>query len=648
MVRNTTEHSAVSLQGETQEREQKRDEYQGERYREDWQEPEQGNRELIEAFLDPQQDPGIEAREITENPMWKRSWKEEIFPGTRGTGESAEEFRQVRENRDQPGEFRAMKFAVSAASFQEEMYAARASEFKDALTGHDENISYEMERFKEAYPEDWKERLKTIDQVTRDGMDLGTHLVYRGVLEEDPGLIETGRRMLEHSQTDMEYAILLHDTQDQDLQERMALAPDLMWRRDGAANGQSRVDYLDNATSFYTENYDAPQDQVETILAEAVIARDMQTMHQGIRDKIESIRMELAYRDRAQDQNIRKLERKNNLAFGDLASNETQETVKNLFLGNDEEVLAAYREMREREEALEDACQWVNEKRKEEVADRLMQSNRYEAASALIGQNHEIHDSASLGASSRTSRGFYEDRNRTEGEIYRLALREGIIEGAEARLVSAMEEASTPASKRLRGELKSEKKSPEEWGREVGENMANQCENDHGQQKFRDYYARGIVTGRSLDWLKDTIGDDRDLVQLDASTGYLAWEMNMKGMEMHPTGARLNEYNWNDMSRYAQGFEVEELGISEAQAKYPKADLVLGWPGRESPEEDRALENFQGKYVVYMGEPQGGIHGDRKFHYLLGKKFNEVGRHDIDNFNGREDQMIVYERKTMN
>lgn len=73
--------------------------------------------------------------------------------------------------------------------------------------------------------------------------------------------------------------------------------------------------------------------------------------------------------------------------------------------------------------------------------------------------------------------------------------------------------------------------------------------------------------------------------------------------------------------------------------------LLLCWPPYATGMAYNQLKRFTGNTFVYVGEGPGGCTGDDKFHKLLNGDWEEVLSHNIPQWFGLHDYLVVYQRK---
>jgi len=92
-------------------------------------------------------------------------------------------------------------------------------------------------------------------------------------------------------------------------------------------------------------------------------------------------------------------------------------------------------------------------------------------------------------------------------------------------------------------------------------------------------------------------------------------------------------------------FPVKKMSAEKAMKKWPDRNLFFCWPSYDEPWPTEALKNLKfGKYVIYIGESEGGCTADDAFHQELRDKFEEVEDIPIPQWRGMHDNLWVYKK----
>ena len=132
-----------------------------------------------------------------------------------------------------------------------------------------------MTRFAARHP-DWTQRYHAIHQPCHDGLQLGQHLTFIGILQEDPATLAAGRSIMQRAVNTLQNSLeddqqgdnLLSQTGCQEEDQEPSL------QQDPGALAQRRARYVARAADTWTA--ESPRNRPEAIrfLAQAVAARD--------------------------------------------------------------------------------------------------------------------------------------------------------------------------------------------------------------------------------------------------------------------------------------------------------------------------------------------------------------------------------------
>ena len=107
-----------------------------------------------------------------------------------------------------------------------------------------------------------------------------------------------------------------------------------------------------------------------------------------------------------------------------------------------------------------------------------------------------------------------------------------------------------------------------------------------------EQYGFAVMTGEAIECIREAV-QDTPLVEIGAGNGWLARELNERGISVHPTDPA--EIQRNDHALGGrEHMPVERLDGFQALAKYPDHDLLWSWPQMHGyvPE---VMKRFQGK-----------------------------------------------------
>jgi len=146
-------------------------------------------------------------------------------------------------------------------------------------------------------------------------------------------------------------------------------------------------------------------------------------------------------------------------------------------------------------------------------------------------------------------------------------------------------------------------------------------------------YSWAILTEETISRLEKY----QPFLEIGAGTGYWAYEFRKKGIQIIATEPILSQ-KWT---------EIEILTGQCALDKYDdgKHTLLVCWPTYADDWAFKALKEFKGDTVVYVGEGNEGCTADEQFHALLEKDWNIIEEIDIPQWPGLHDLIMIYYRK---
>ena len=128
------------------------------------------------------------------------------------------------------------------------------------------------------------------------------------------------------------------------------------------------------------------------------------------------------------------------------------------------------------------------------------------------------------------------------------------------------------------------------------------------------------------------------MVEVGAGPGYLAWECNRFGLEVHPTEP-FPEEGWT----HPKG--VHQCDGRQALRLHPEKDLLYSWPAYREPHTADIIWRFRGRHLVYIGEPAGCANANDEFFDLLDRRFEPTALLEIRTFPYIHDSVHVYQNK---
>lgn len=142
------------------------------------------------------------------------------------------------------------------------------------------------------------------------------------------------------------------------------------------------------------------------------------------------------------------------------------------------------------------------------------------------------------------------------------------------------------------------------------------------------------------------------LLDAGAGTGYYAEMLRRCGADILAVENQSTEFGFfygdetvTEVLHPYNGTDVLDADAVAEIPKHPERNLFLCWPDCFSSFASECLTAFQGAYVVYIGEGDGGCTGDDAFHEMLESEFSEIKTVDIPQWYGLHDYLSIYRRK---
>ncbi|WP_327065238.1 hypothetical protein [Kitasatospora sp. NBC_01302] len=138
------------------------------------------------------------------------------------------------------------------------------------------------------------------------------------------------------------------------------------------------------------------------------------------------------------------------------------------------------------------------------------------------------------------------------------------------------------------------------------------------RQELSRIYSWALASRTALDWIAECL-DGRGLLEVGAGSGYWAWLLRARGIDVLATDAAsgTEQNGWTDRFQFTA---VRPGGAAEEAAAHPDRVLALLWPPYRDPMAVDALRTYRGPGVLYLGDRPGGICAERSF-------FTELATH---------------------
>lgn len=146
-------------------------------------------------------------------------------------------------------------------------------------------------------------------------------------------------------------------------------------------------------------------------------------------------------------------------------------------------------------------------------------------------------------------------------------------------------------------------------------------------------YAWAIPSEEAL----DAIAQFPAVVEIGAGTGYWASVLEERGVQVAAY----------DIAPRARSYAKVIQGDETCALHHPEAALLLCWPPLSDPMAANALDYYQGRHLIYVGEGNGGCTADDRFHKLVARDWEEVDSYRIPRWEGIRDSMTIYRRRAV-
>ncbi len=160
--------------------------------------------------------------------------------------------------------------------------------------------------------------------------------------------------------------------------------------------------------------------------------------------------------------------------------------------------------------------------------------------------------------------------------------------------------------------------------------------------RFVFKYAWSIPHKKAL----EAIASYGPIVEIGAGSGYWAYLLANMGVDIvaYDNAAGSKTYTETCFAYWKLWFEVEK-GDERMAAEHKDRALFLCWPPYNSPMAEKALKNYKGETVIYIGEGRGGCTANDKFFINLEKNFDQVESVELHVWPGIHDRLEIFKRK---
>lgn len=165
---------------------------------------------------------------------------------------------------------------------------------------------------------------------------------------------------------------------------------------------------------------------------------------------------------------------------------------------------------------------------------------------------------------------------------------------------------------------------------------------DHvGHSRARMEFIKGFGLPIPCLELIEAIKTEGPSVELGAGSGYLAALVNKCGGSVLPT----DNYAGGYFFEISFHMKVIRLAASTAVERFPNIPVLISWPSFRAKWPSRIANRLKpGNRLLYIGE-NGGCTACYSFENILLRKFKEVKRVSIPQWDGMHDHLRIFEKE---
>ena len=154
-----------------------------------------------------------------------------------------------------------------------------------------------------------------------------------------------------------------------------------------------------------------------------------------------------------------------------------------------------------------------------------------------------------------------------------------------------------------------------EFSYEVGLSM-------RGRDSYTEFLSWSIIDRDTMTKISEFIGDKKAL-EIGAGNALITTILRLLSPSIDITVTDNFSSHTSEPDKCFT--RVEEFDSDEAIREFTESQiLILIWPPSHTKMSSNALRKFKGKYVIYIGEDEDGCTGDKGFHKILEKEWNDL------------------------
>ena len=222
----------------------------------------------------------------------------------------------------------------------------------------------------------------------------------------------------------------------------------------------------------------------------------------------------------------------------------------------------------------------------------------------------------------------------TEAEHFLHSRRTALQDAAHTAYLTAFENASPEHRDSLLQTLHQNRLTLTGWANNQAAPTLTEIDRTALRREYNSLFGFPIITNaEAIRWIAQmTAGIP--LLEIGAGNGYLAAELIKADVDViptdpHPIGA---EDGHRIPMAPVPSVDILPLTGKEAIALHPERDILWSWPDLNAEYTHETLRNFEGRFLVYIGEDIYGNTGSPEFHHVLETDFVPVESFQIPTF----------------
>ena len=146
------------------------------------------------------------------------------------------------------------------------------------------------------------------------------------------------------------------------------------------------------------------------------------------------------------------------------------------------------------------------------------------------------------------------------------------------------------------------------------------------------HFSWAVPTDEAINAIR---GHTSNVIEIGCGSGYWAWLMQQAGITVTAVDKTRPNFAWHPV----------HVGNELEVSNHPDKALFLCWPPWGDAMAYRALKNYAGTHVIYVGEWLGGSAEPFFFTHLV-KNFKAISGVAIPQWYMRDDSLIVFRRRS--